>query len=246
MQKSNNLLQDKIILIAGNAGAIQHGIVKSFLREGATVIAPAASLADITALRKCVGMISAGTLITQLIDVPDFDKVHAFTEAIMEKFGRIDIAVSALACTANASKLTELTMEAWQKMVDTDIFLFYVFARITLPLLKKKPGALFVSVCNSQMAASPQQAGLAKLAETARTSMSRILSEEAQENHTRYYHLGVQHRFIKPEFIESEQTELMENPGLIGDHIIQLYTQQTEVTPDIFQFFSMEHRSYST
>lgn len=245
MQKSNNVLQDKIILIAGNAGSIQHGIIKSFLSEGAIVIAPAASFSDITALRNCVGAVTQGTLITQLIDVPDYDKVHAFTEAIMEKFGRIDIAVSALACTANAGKLTEVTMEAWQKMVDTDIFLFYVFARITLPLLKKRPGALFVSVCNSQINTSPEQAGLAKLAETARTGMSQILSEEAQENYTRYYHLGVQHSYTEHEFGEPGPAESINNSSLIGSRIIQLYTQKTEAAKEVFQFFPMVHSSYN-
>ena len=237
MQKLTYQLSDKIILVAGHASRLSQGIIKSFLREGATVITPAMCLQEITDLKQYVDTITTGHLITQLLDVPDCVQAAAFTETILEKFGRIDIVVSTIECTDNTDWLTEVDMEVWQKMLDDDINLFFLCARLTLPLLRKTPDALFVSVCNSHFQEPEKQYGLAALADSARTSMSRLFSREAKQHNTRYYHLQVQQRDSTQVLAAKEPPLLLSDYDSIGDHIIQLYTEPAEKTELVFQFF---------
>lgn len=234
MQKSIHSLSDKIVFVAGNAKRLSQGIIKPLLQAGATVIVPAISLQEITDLKKYVGNDLPGHLITQLLDVPDCDQITTFTETIWEKFGRLDLAVSAIECTSNTQDLSAVKLAVWQKMQDTDINLFFTCARITLPLLKQAPDALLVSVCHSSYHEPLKQAGLAALAHTMRTDMSRRFWAEAQQQHTRYYHVEVPHLNKQKESVTAPPA----NYDLVGNYILQLYNEPQKQTGNMFQLFS--------
>ncbi len=233
MQKPTHPLSEKIVFVAGNASLLSQGVIKTFLQAGATVIVPAISLQEITNLKKYVGASFSGHLITQLLDVPDCEQIAAFTETIWEKFGRLDLAVSAVECTSNTQNLSAVKLAVWQKMQDTDINLFFLCAHITLPLLKQAPDALLVSVCHSPYHEPSKQAGLAALSHTMRTDMSRRFWAEAQQQHTRYYHVEVP-------YLNKERASAGMPPAnydLVGDYIMQLYNKPAEQAGNMFQLF---------
>ena len=87
--KMNNLLVNKISIVVGIESPIANDIVKAFLNEGATVIAPAESSRVITELRNGVCGISTSKLITFVTDGHDHLKileVANFTRNSMEMY----------------------------------------------------------------------------------------------------------------------------------------------------------------
>ncbi|CAA9220298.1 MAG: hypothetical protein AVDCRST_MAG95-507 [uncultured Adhaeribacter sp.] len=234
MQKAHQPLSDRIILVAGNASHLSQGIIKPFLQAGATVIAPAISLQDIRNLENYVARITTGRLITQLLDVPDFDQIAAFTETIREKFGRLDLAVATIDSTVNSEGLSEVELEDWQEMLEQDINLFFTCARITLPLLKQTPNALFVSACLGSYPESAEPESLATLADTIRTSMARLFALEARQHHTRYYYLRVPRPLTDKAGLIAGQPSLLPNYDLVGEYIIQLYSEPTTKERNVF------------
>jgi NADP-dependent 3-hydroxy acid dehydrogenase YdfG len=65
MGTSSKLMENKTVLIAGASSCQGAGIVRFFLKQSATVIAPVKSLHEINKLKACADSIQQGNLITQ-------------------------------------------------------------------------------------------------------------------------------------------------------------------------------------
>jgi NAD(P)-dependent dehydrogenase (short-subunit alcohol dehydrogenase family) len=137
------LLDGKVAIITGASSGIGRAIALMFAAHGAAVV--------LTARRK--------TLLNEVAysiqnnggraEVVAGDVVHADThdqviDAAISKFGGLDIAINNAGIVGAAKPLTELTLEEWQKTLDTNLTAAFLGARSQIPAMLNHGGGSIV------------------------------------------------------------------------------------------------------
>ncbi len=113
-------LKGQSALVTGANSGIGKAIALSLAGEGAKVAVN--YVADEPAAEAVIGEIrkNKGTAINVKADVSSEDQVSAMFEEILKQFGTIDILVNNAGIQRDAS-LTEMTLAAWQKVIDVNL-----------------------------------------------------------------------------------------------------------------------------
>ena len=237
MHQISERMTGKIVLIAGCDTSLGLPIIRFFLAADATVIAPAKSLHDIEKLKASVVDISSGSLITQVTELPDYDTGFDIGQAIVERFGKIDIGIAVFNGLPCNNQLTEVHISDWQDMVDNEVTPFFVCARLILHNMKASNGGLYISVCDSNLRQQNNFPPLSKIASSIKMEMSRIFAIETKTHNVRYYHLWVEHsNKIKESDTDNQETGVVRSE-MIGSHIMKLYLSKCEKPDEVFQLF---------
>lgn len=229
MQQLIKEMKDKIILVAGGTNPTGTAVVRYFLEKDATVIVPAKSLDELTKLKTTVADITTGSLITQLAELPDYDTGFDIAETIVEKFGRIDIAISIFNGLPCSSQLTEAHISDWQNIVDNELTPFFVSARLILHTMKINKGGLYISLCDISPFDKNNFPPLSKIATNVKAEMSKMFADETKKYNVRYYHLALN------QVCESNKDGQLSCAKLIGNYIMKLYLNKAEAPEEIFQ-----------
>jgi len=109
------MLDGKIAVITGAGSGMAKASTKVFVREGAKVVA-----ADISGAQKDTATEVGDAVVPVHCDVTKEADVAAMFEAAMKEFGRVD-AVLNVAGIGEATPITDLTMEQYDKTMDVDL-----------------------------------------------------------------------------------------------------------------------------
>ena len=124
--------QDKIVVVTGSSRGFGATIARAFAREGATVVITYLDSAEgERALAEEVARDCGAELVLGL-DVRERATVRAAFEATAARYGRIDVLVN----NAGVNKVgdfDQLTEEAWDLVVDTDLKGVFVCSQEVLP-----------------------------------------------------------------------------------------------------------------
>lgn len=134
-------MQDQTIIVTGGGQGIGRGIVRHLLTLGASVVI---AEADAEAGRDAVGEYAdLGPVRFIETDVSDETSVAAMVEAAREAFGRLDGLVNnaGLADPENPP-VHELSLEAWERVLGTNLTGAFLCAKHAAPHLKKRGGAI--------------------------------------------------------------------------------------------------------
>lgn len=137
-------LTGRICLIAGGAGTVGEGIVRAFLRAGATVIVPSRSEQRLADLVARLDPALHGGLVTQVGDIGDPDGAARLRDAAFARFGRLDAVVASLGGTYDAKQpLTGLSLETWDEYHRSNLRAHFVAARALVPALAEHPNSSY-------------------------------------------------------------------------------------------------------
>ena len=219
-------MNEKVALIAGDFRFALVPIVKSLLRESATVIVPAKSAQEIARLKECLVDINTGNLVTLLIDYPDYDNASEVVESISEQFGKIDLAVICFDAPQSTCGLTETRIMDWERMIDHNITAFFIAARVVLWNMKANRHGMFISISNTAHAKDSRSV-LADLSSGMQTEMAKLFSEEAKGCNIKCHHLTATH-FTTSAFqrISPDGKDCAEDNSM-GNFIIRLFNGET-------------------
>jgi meso-butanediol dehydrogenase/(S,S)-butanediol dehydrogenase/diacetyl reductase len=127
-----------VVLVTGGGTGIGLSVTRAFLRAGATVVVSGrrpgplqAALADVDPAR--------GLAVP--CDVGDPDEVRGLVDAVVDRFGRLDVVVSNAAIFVS-SQIEALDEGTWTRMRQANIDGFFYLAQATLPLLEESGGTL--------------------------------------------------------------------------------------------------------
>jgi NAD(P)-dependent dehydrogenase (short-subunit alcohol dehydrogenase family) len=109
------LLDGKVAVITGAGSGMAKASTKVFVREGARVVA-----ADISGAEKDTAAEVGDGVLPVRCDVTNEAEVAAMFEAAIREFGRVD-AVLNVAGIGEATPLTSVTMEQYDKVMDVDL-----------------------------------------------------------------------------------------------------------------------------
>ncbi|MFI5041829.1 MAG: SDR family NAD(P)-dependent oxidoreductase [Acidimicrobiales bacterium] len=109
------LLDGKVAVITGAGSGMAKASTKVFVREGAKVVA-----ADISGAEKDTAVEVGEGVLPVHCDVTREDDVAALFEAAIKEFGRVD-AVLNVAGIGEATPITDVTMEQYDRVMDVDL-----------------------------------------------------------------------------------------------------------------------------
>lgn len=138
-------LAGRVALITGGARNIGRAIALDLAAGGAKVVAAARS--DQAGLDETAAMIAAsgGEAFAVIADVTDEADVAAMTKAAIDRFGRLDILVNN-AAVRGETKLSEMTLAEWRRVVAPTLEGPFLCARAALPHLVSSGSGAIINI----------------------------------------------------------------------------------------------------
>ncbi|MDR5590182.1 SDR family oxidoreductase [Christiangramia sp. SM2212] len=127
----------KTALITGGSKGIGYGVAETLLKMGYRVAVTSRSL---SAAEKAAGELSAfGEALGLEADVRSFDSQKKAVDALIDKWGQLDVLV-ANAGIGNFGSVEDLTVEEWNDTIDTNLTGVFFSIKASVDALKKSEG----------------------------------------------------------------------------------------------------------
>jgi NADP-dependent 3-hydroxy acid dehydrogenase YdfG len=137
-------IQNKVILITGASSGIGETTARVLASKGARVVLGARRTERLEKLVKEIRD-ERGTAHFRALDVTKLEEVQAFADFAVETHGRIDVIVNN-AGVMPLSKLEELKIDEWNRMLDVNIRGVLHGIAAGLPIMKKQGQGQFVNL----------------------------------------------------------------------------------------------------
>src|SRR3954468_2726410 len=113
-------LEGKVAVITGAGSGMAKASVKVFVREGASVVAADISGAEKDTAAEVGAESPSASVLPVHCDVTKEADVEAMMRAAIEEYGRLDVVLN-VAGIADGMMLTDVTMEAYDRIMDIDL-----------------------------------------------------------------------------------------------------------------------------
>lgn len=137
----------RVVLVTGGSGALGQAITYRFLGEGATVCVPWIVDAEHDRLAASVPAETRARLLLERCDVLDEHAVGRLTAGLAERFGRLDVLVSAVGGFA-MGELVQTDRALWDRMLALNLTATYVAAWAALPHMLTAGSGRIVAVAS--------------------------------------------------------------------------------------------------
>lgn len=166
---------NKIVVVAGGTGSVGEGIAKWFISQGATVIIPTR---NITKIAKVQAYIAPNNKNLHFIEGNIADETDAIRirDEILATYGQIDAMVSSLFGWWSGAKLTELSLERWNYIINSSLTTHFIVAKTFIPYIVPRGSYSFI-VGLSSVRPVPHS-GPISVANAAELMLRRVLSAE--------------------------------------------------------------------
>ncbi|MFH1147318.1 MAG: SDR family NAD(P)-dependent oxidoreductase, partial [Pseudomonadota bacterium] len=137
-------LKDKVAIITGFGSGLGQAIAVLFASEGAAVMGTSKTEAK---GRETLEMIhkSGGNARFHAGDVGNFKQMEVVLEEAVRNFGGLDIVINSAGIRTNGS-ITEITEEAWDRTIDTNLKGVFVVSRLAIPVMIKRGGGVIINI----------------------------------------------------------------------------------------------------
>lgn len=123
------LLKDRTAVVYGGGGAIGGAMARTFAREGARVVLAGRTAETLEATAAAIRQ-AGGSADTDVVDVLDEAAVRAHARAVVERVGRIDVAVNAVGFIhVQGVPLGDLSLEAFERPLRAYTRALFVIAK---------------------------------------------------------------------------------------------------------------------
>jgi NAD(P)-dependent dehydrogenase (short-subunit alcohol dehydrogenase family) len=129
--------KNKIVLITGSGSGIGKAAALAFSKEGGTIIV--SDINEINGLKTVSEIIKNNGKATFFkTDVSNFDMVKNLMDFIIEKYGRLDVAINNAGIGGDFAKITDITLESWDKTMSVNSSGVFYCIKTQIPLMLKQ------------------------------------------------------------------------------------------------------------
>jgi 3-oxoacyl-[acyl-carrier protein] reductase len=132
-------LEGKVAIITGGASGMGKASVARFLEEGATVIAADLSQDALDALG-----IPEDRGYGSVTDVTDEAAVQALVDAVVERYGQLDVYFNNAGTAMKATPVGDVTRELWDHTILVNLTAAFLAAKVTFPVFRRQGGGSFL------------------------------------------------------------------------------------------------------
>ena len=134
-------LSGKVALVTGGSRGIGFAIARAFVERGGQVVVTATSQASLDRAARDLGP----RVIPVRADVRRYDEVEAALKVAVERAGGLDILVNNAGVGA-FEPVETMSLEAWQRVLDTNVTGVFHCSRAALPMLRARGGGWIVNI----------------------------------------------------------------------------------------------------
>jgi NADP-dependent 3-hydroxy acid dehydrogenase YdfG len=132
-------LQNKVALVTGGGSGIGQAVARAFALEGARVAITGRDAKKLQQAAKAIG----GDVFAHATDIMNPEAVQGLVKEVESKLGPIDILVNNAGTNLKERTFRELTVEAWQQLLRTNLDgAFYCIHAVFPSMLKRKDGVI--------------------------------------------------------------------------------------------------------
>ncbi len=214
-------LHGKVAIITGASRGIGRAVALALASEGANVLVNYANSSE--AAQQVVAEIAAagGSALAFAADVSKADQVDALLDAVMEKWGRVDVLVNNAGITRDGL-LLRMKPEDWQAVIDLNLTGVFLCTRVVSKvMLKQRAGRIInISSVTGQMG-NPGQANYS----AAKAGVIGFTKTVAKELASR----GITVNAVAPGFIATDMTSDLKAEEILKYIPLGRYGQPDEV-----------------
>ncbi|HEX3738459.1 MAG TPA: SDR family NAD(P)-dependent oxidoreductase [Terriglobales bacterium] len=138
-------LSDQVAVVTGAGGGIGSAISRRLANLGAIVVLAGRTLKPLQAVASEIAANGGQAKVAQS-DVSSLDSIQALAALVDKSFGRIDILVNNAGVGSFAAPLHELTPEAWEKVLNTNLRGVYYCIHAFAPRMIRGQGGHIVNI----------------------------------------------------------------------------------------------------
>ena len=181
-----NKLTGKIAYIAGGTGNVGEGIVRAFLKAGATVITSSRKKESLEQLRDLLKDTDTEKLITMTADLGELSSAEQLRDEILSKCDRLDAVVASIGGTWHRNvPMTEVSMDEWQKFLFTNLTTHFVTAKTFLPVLAKNKGSSYTFLGGGAANQAIPNYSVVAIPAAAQLMMAKVVMQEMADSGVR-------------------------------------------------------------
>ena len=136
-------LQNKTAIVTGASSGIGAAVARLFAEEGANLILIGRRAEALEALTEAIGETGASAL-PVVGDVRDEETSIRAVALARDRFGGLDIAINNAGITGEMAPFADLSVEAWQETIDTNLTGAFLNARHQIPAMVDRGGGSIV------------------------------------------------------------------------------------------------------
>jgi 3-oxoacyl-[acyl-carrier protein] reductase len=138
-------LTDRVALVAASSQGIGRATAEAFAAEGCRVAMCARNRQTLQAAAEKIGAQYKVDVLAEAFDVTDAQAVSRFVEAVVEKFGAVDICVTN-AGGPPAKRFLAASLDEWQRALDLNFLSTVYFARAVIPHMQQKKWGRIITI----------------------------------------------------------------------------------------------------
>lgn len=201
----------KVVIVTGSARGIGAETVRAFARQGAKIVVTDVNEAEGTAL--ATELAAAGTpAMFVCCDVSRRDDVKALIDRTLAEFGQVDVLVNNAGFNRDG-KLTEMTEEAWDAVVDVCLKGTFNCCQAAAPAMIARKYGKIVNVSSRAYLGNPGQANYSA-AKAGIVGLSQALAKELGRH-------NINVNVVAPGFTETELVRVLPTYDMIKDMAIK-------------------------
>ena len=140
----NENITGKVVVITGASSGLGEATARLLAKQGATVALAARRAERIDALAAEIND-AGGKALAVTTDVSDREQVKALVDAVVEKFGKVDVMLNNAGLMPLAP-LEELKTDEWDQMIDVNLKRVLNGIAAALPYMKEQKSGHFINV----------------------------------------------------------------------------------------------------
>lgn len=223
-------MENKIAVVAGGAGGVGEGIVKSLLKNDFTVVVPTRSEHKAERLTEYVHDVETGKLITRVGSVNDKPNSEELKKYLHAEFKQIDLAVASLGGWHQGYPVYNYPLSDWNRILNDNLNAHFLAIKTFVPLLNPANGH-YVHINGFSADEQYPMAGPVSMTAAAQKSLILTLSKELEQTGINVHELilgpmktrdRLKHGHGQPDWYFPEE---------IGDYIIGLMHKEIHDNP---------------
>jgi NAD(P)-dependent dehydrogenase (short-subunit alcohol dehydrogenase family) len=148
-----------VVLIAGASSGMGRATALAAAAAGAQVVLAARDSKALDQVRASIEQ-SGGSALAVPADAIDKRQVDRLVEAVLERFGRLDVLVNSIGTNIPRRALDELTSESWSDMLATNLTAAFHLTQAVVPIMRRQREGLIIHI-SSAAVKKPDRSGVA-------------------------------------------------------------------------------------
>jgi NAD(P)-dependent dehydrogenase (short-subunit alcohol dehydrogenase family) len=177
-----NELADKVVIVTGAGSGLGEATAQAFVKRGARVAVLDINEPAAQRVKEALGVCDKGSMALRC-DVSDRAQVDAAVDAVLGRFGRLDVVVNNAAVDFTVS-VEQMSIEQWQKVIGVNLCGPFLFAKASLQHLAATQGHI-VNVSSIAATRAWANASAYHASKWGLVGFSRALGVEARERGVR-------------------------------------------------------------